>query len=40
VAGETKKMAAVMHEFMNHVAIDESGCALFGSDEINGQDRQ
>ena len=40
VAREAEKVAAVMQEFMNHVAGNEKSGALFGSDEVNGEERQ
>src|ERR1700735_2785370 len=40
VAREAEKVAAIMHEFMNHPAVDKESGTLLSSDEVNGQERQ
>jgi len=33
-------MTAIVHELMDHVALDQKSRALFGPDEIDGEDCQ
>jgi hypothetical protein len=40
VAGKSEKMTAIVHEFMDGMALNERGCSLFGADKVNRQQQE
>jgi hypothetical protein len=40
VAREAKKVAAVVHEFVNHAALNQGSGSLFGTHEVDQKQHQ